>query len=568
MNLNKDYKTQINETQTRQELLLEIESDDFYEYAFDEIPYHSQLLDSSEEDQIQSLLWFKETFHKRSYILPPETLIKIFTLAKSQNNKVSKEAFYVIIWSVSFPSNMHESLFEHDLLSFIYQTFPQKECISLCYNLVAFSEESRDILIKNGYLQMLRMLVDPNSTNIFASQLRSLTNLPFKEIDQILAAEIFGLYQILFQRLKENLQQSFNHQQHQNSNNECESCSDCENDQNVLQYNKKNSCDCNHCSCNHDNSNNNFHRNENNDCENKKITGNKNEFESELESESDDIYKSLSDENCGNESEKRNFSDSCDEYFDDNDQRGHINDSKDDYNLNLISIASAFFKLIKSNEQFLYAFMSMRMVEPFLDTHTKNEDYLIIVCRMLTFICNQEEEFAQFLIDHNAIEFVTYIIVEEEMKRASLDAIVLITDLMFYKPEIIEKVYNRQIPHCVLDMFYDDESCGQCLIEAANFSVVMMALGSQMIFSKLKEIGSYTLIAENVKIIDQMYHKWIIRVLYRGFVTGRDDLNNDLRDFLIENNELIDWIKELKENDSVDLSQSATSLLDKIISKT
>lgn len=212
----------------------------------------------------------------------------------------------------------------------------------------------------------------------------------------------------------------------------------------------------------------------------------------------------------------------------------------------------------------------MEFFTPFLHVPSKldikDEPYYSTLCKMLRFIINQKEEFAIKLIDHGVVQLIDVIITNENnlFPDASIDAMNFMNDLIFYCPHIIEDVYDREIPHCIADMFDDEFSDGKCIIDALSFIITMMALASPMIFSKMVSIGCYTLIVENIMAIEDLYWKWTIRVLHRGFVTGKDEENQETRQFLGQNDEFIDWLENVKKEGSLDVSNAALTLLVKI----
>ncbi|KAK8896858.1 hypothetical protein M9Y10_014783 [Tritrichomonas musculus] len=245
----------------------------------------------------------------------------------------------------------------------------------------------------------------------------------------------------------------------------------------------------------------------------------------------------------------------------------HLHQHDNEYN-KIITIATQ--NLLKSNINFLYAFIHMEFFTPFLHVPSKldikDEPYYSTLCKMLRFIINQKEEFAIKLIDHGVVQLIDVIITNENnlFPDASIDAMNFMNDLIFYCPHIIEDVYDREIPHCIADMFDDEFSDGKCIIDALSFIITMMALASPMIFSKMVSIGCYTLIVENIMAIEDLYWKWTIRVLHRGFVTGKDEENQETRQFLGQNDEFIDWLENVKKEGSLDVSNAALTLLVKI----
>lgn len=451
MSIEAVYKTNIdpNENQKKEEITstdFDNEEDyDFYEYVLDNLFIMTKNLSEPNENVvINTLKWFYNTFYHMYYVLPPEPIIQIFNLMNSEDESISKLAFKVILWAVSFESNMQIILLENGLLPYILSNFPEKGTSSLCYQLTARSNEAREILIQNGYLEMLRSMQDPESTYVLANQLHSLVNLPMHEYAIELVSEIFDTFKIIWSNIH-------------------------------------------------------------------------------------------------------------------HEERKHMH---------LITVAT--HKLLKSNQQFLYAFMHMEIFQFFIEVpenlNEKDEPYLEELFKLLTFVINQNEHFAVMLIQNKVVDLAEEVIMNDDciFIYANFAAMNFLSDLIFYRPEVIENIYNRGIPHCVIDMFEDIQTVGGDLIDALSFIIIMMALSSPKIFAMMKNIGCYTIVVQNVMAVESLYWKWAIRVLFRGFVVGKDEENEDNRQFLAENTDLITWLENLKNEKAIDISSAALQLLVKI----
>ncbi|OHT11407.1 hypothetical protein TRFO_19136 [Tritrichomonas foetus] len=239
-----------------------------------------------------------------------------------------------------------------------------------------------------------------------------------------------------------------------------------------------------------------------------------------------------------------------------------FNEYNDDY-LYSKEIINAFFALVKSCDQFLYAFMAVDMIDYFLNSECDDESYLSLLFQLLTFICNQTQKYAYSLVEKKAIEF-TEKHLAVDIPEVLTNALIFLTDLMFACPETIDKVFDLEIPITLRDMLEDDETkCGN-LIEVLSFAIVMMAMGSPYTYSRMHQLGYYSMIADNVNSIDGLYIKWTLRILCKGFVIGKDTENDELRFSLQANEELITWLESLRAQDSVDIAESAAYLLNKI----
>lgn len=233
-------------------------------------------------------------------------------------------------------------------------------------------------------------------------------------------------------------------------------------------------------------------------------------------------------------------------------------------------ITDATHMLLKSNIHFLYAFMQMEIFHQFIEIpenlNPNDEPYLSTVFNLLTFIINKNEQFATLLIDHGVLDLTEEIITDEDnlFPNASISVMNFLTDLIFYNPDQIENIYNRAIPHAVLDIFEDLDTTGGDLIDALSFIIVMMALASPKVFSLMSSIGCYTVVVQNVMSVEDLYWKWAIRVIFRGFAQGKDKENEINRQFLCEHDDLIKWLENLKNEKEYDVSSSALQLLMRI----
>ena len=233
-------------------------------------------------------------------------------------------------------------------------------------------------------------------------------------------------------------------------------------------------------------------------------------------------------------------------------------------------IIKATNSLLRSNDNFLYAFMEMRIYNYFLEVpEDLNEDddfYLLSLFKMLTFIINQNEKFAVDLINNKVCDLVEEIVTNdyENFPFSVPKALNFLTDLIFYRPDITENIYDREIPHSVVDILDDLYSDGECMIEAISFVIVMMAMSSPMIFAQLKYIGCYTMLVSNIMSVEEIYWKWAIRVLFRGFVVDKVEENDENRQFLSSCQELVGWLDNLKNDESDEIRNAALQLLVKI----
>lgn len=445
-----EYKTfETPETTTKDQLTsdekdLDSQTFEKYDYIFENIFLYTDLiLDSSEEKQLNALKWFSETFDGINYNLSEPILKQLVLLLQSPNPEISHLASKVINWAVSFDSYMHEVLLSNGLIDFLLTSFPEKNTLSICYNLSSTSKESRSILISNGYLDKLKLLHQDETPFKFGHQLHSLVRQPFENLDPKDASMIFGHFQKLWSNL-------FYHE-----------------------------------------------------------------------------YK-----------------------FD-------------------RLIASATLSMVQSHIEFLYAFMNMELFHEFMhlpeNSDDINDNYVSIVCKIFNYVTNQNIQFAQELIRHNILRFAERVIVKEKLFRASLSAIELVTDLMFHCPEKIEDVYEKHIPHEILDMINDQENCSaNMIIHSVSFMIVAMAMASPYIYTKMKAIGCYTLIVENIGVVEDLYGKWAIRVIYKGFSMNKVVENEELRTYLAENESLIQWLQQAVDENVLEYKDQALELLNRI----
>ena len=417
------------------------ESDDIYQdnSNSENSSFLTKLASTSADDQIEVLQWMQHEFRQKKEILSDCVLLNLLHLLKSENEIVLFNLSKVIAWSISFQSPNIDFLINHGLLEYIFNFFPGHNTIQYCYHLTAHSALARQKLIQNGYLDALLQLANMDTLHEFSTQLISLTNLPFDDIDPNIMSKIFGLFQHLLMLFNED--QEFE-------------CSD--------------------------------------------------------------------------------------------------------------TIITAFHALIKSNKFFLQAFMEANIIEYFIHSECQDQDYTSRFLKMVIFICNENEKYAQKFANNEMIKLIDHYIIDEEQIISPL-AIKLLTLLVFYCPEITDEVYKSKIPMKIIDMFSDDLSTGGNNIEILSFAVVMMALSSPRVYSKLKKNGYYDLIAQNAWLIDNIYEKWVLRVLCRGFVTGNQNINNELRAYLMSNEELMRWLQDLGRSTSKDIRESSDYLLKKIV---
>ena len=226
-------------------------------------------------------------------------------------------------------------------------------------------------------------------------------------------------------------------------------------------------------------------------------------------------------------------------------------------------IIRSFLHLLASNDNFVLAFLHSGMLAPFVELQTENENYLISLFDMLIFICNFSEKSARHLIDNQIISFIHYFINDDYSDLLVSKGIDLLSDLVFYIPEAIGLIHDSNLTIDIIDMFYNNSNAG-FLKSVVHFCVIVMALSSPMLYGLLSLQGCYTIIVENVNLIDEIDFKWALRVIKRGFPPGKPEIAEGLRTFMSEDSDFIEWLEMLRACDDIELREAGASLLNQI----
>ena len=232
-------------------------------------------------------------------------------------------------------------------------------------------------------------------------------------------------------------------------------------------------------------------------------------------------------------------------------------------------IIRAFLHLLTANDNFVLGFIKLGMLKPFVELEINDEDYLIGLFDLLNIICNFSEEASIYLVEHQIIEFTCYFFKNYYSDLLITKVIVLLTNLIFYIPQSIKIIQDNHITVDIINIYYEDDTKSAGFIKAVvNYCVIAMGFASSIYYHQLNAQGCYTIIVENINLIEPIYYRFTLNVILRGFPDGKPEIKKRLQDFLKENDEFIEWLEYMRSEDNVNISKLAAKILNLIYPET
>lgn len=236
---------------------------------------------------------------------------------------------------------------------------------------------------------------------------------------------------------------------------------------------------------------------------------------------------------------------------------------KDDENAK--QIISAFLHMLTSNDNFIFGFLQMEMLKLFVELETNDEEYLIGLFDLLNIICNSSEEASKYLLEYQIVEFSRFFLTDDYSDLLMTKVIILLTNLIFYFPQSIEIIQDNRITVDILDMYYEDDNKSAGFIKAlVNYCVIAMGFSSSIYYNQLNDQGCYTIIVENISLIEPIYYRFTLNVILRGFPNGKPEIKEKLKEFLKENDEFIKWLEFMRSEDNINIKKLAIEILNLI----
>jgi hypothetical protein len=157
----------------------------------DRLDFYVDLLSDPETRRVfDGMDWLEDVLLNTDtdLVLPQTCLDRLMILLGSDDLGIVRQAAHVIALSIAANAGTDHSILCPSLMNFIRAKFPDLGTTELCYDLGVSSSVSRDILIREGYCELILALFQSDNRDIYeiARLCASLVNWPLKVFEAIL----------------------------------------------------------------------------------------------------------------------------------------------------------------------------------------------------------------------------------------------------------------------------------------------------------------------------------------------------------------------------------------------